>query len=123
MTPARRRLGWLTAASLLVHGWLPVVLGATLVASHGGDRYAPPDVPICAAAAASPRPSRGPECPVTHDPICLCAIFVGALTPDSGPALAPPPALRSARLRLPNRPPVRSWPVALFEARAPPAFG
>ena len=81
MTPARRRLGWLTAASLLVHGWLPVVLGATLVASHGGDRYAPPDVPICAAAAASPRPSRGPECPVTHDQICLCAIFVGALTP------------------------------------------
>ena len=122
MTPARRRLGWLAAASLLVHGWLPVVLGASLVAGDGGDRYAP-DVPICAAAAASPRPSRGPECPVTHDPICLCAIFASCLTPESGPALAPPPALRSARRRLPTRRPVRSRPVAPFEARAPPAFG
>jgi hypothetical protein len=120
MTPARRRLGWLTAASLLVHGWLPVVLGATLVASAGGDRYGP-DVPICSAAAAPPRPSRGPECPVTHDQICLCAIFTSCLTPESGPALAPPAALRSARLRLPTRPPVRSWPAARFEARAPPA--
>ena len=26
MTAARRRIGWLAAVSLLLHGWLPVVL-------------------------------------------------------------------------------------------------
>jgi hypothetical protein len=122
MTPARRRLGWLAAVSLLLHGWLPVVLGASLVAAHGGDRYAP-DVPICAAAATSPRPAPGPVCPVSHDPICLCAVFASLLAPELGPAPAPPLAIRDARRRSRTRSPASSRPVALFEARAPPHSG
>jgi Protein of unknown function (DUF2946) len=126
MTPARRRFGWLAAVSLLLQGWLPILLQVAMVAGHGND-WDPQDTPICSAAAAvaaaSPRPTRGPECPVTHDRICLCAIFANLLTPELGPAPTPPLVVRRARRRPPAQRPVRSRPVAPFEARAPPVFG
>jgi hypothetical protein len=126
MSPARRRLGWLTAVALLLHGWLPVVLQTSRIGAQAGVRD-PSDVPICSAAAAgaavASRPARGPECPVTHDPICLCAIFASLLAPDLGPAPAPPPAVRGARRRLSTRRPARSRPLSPFEARGPPVFG
>jgi hypothetical protein len=125
MLPARRWLGWFAAASVLLQGWLPVVVQASLLPSHRGERYAH-DIPICsattAAAATVPRPGQAPKCPVTHGAICLCAIFVSLLAPEPGPAPGPPPAIRSARRRLPTRLPVRSLPITPFGARAPPVF-
>ncbi len=125
MTPARRRLGWLAAASLLLQGWLTVVLQVAMVAGHGADRDAQ-DTPICSAAvavaAASSRPTQGPECPITHDPICLCAIFANLLAPELGPAPTAPVAIRGARRRLRTQRRIRPRPVAPFEARAPPAL-
>jgi hypothetical protein len=126
MTSARRRVGWLAALSLLLHGWLPVVLQASVTAGKAERRHSP-DPPICSAAVASaataPQPARGPECPVTHDPVCLCAIFASLLAPGPGATPGPPPAVRGARCRLPTRRPGRSRPIPPFEARAPPAFG
>jgi hypothetical protein len=126
MTRARRRFGWLTAVSLLLHGWLPVVLQASVTGAQAGHQD-PTYVPICSAAvagdAAASRPARGPECPVTHDPICLCAIFASLLAPDPGPTPAPPPVVRGAGRRFPRPRPLRSRPFAPFAARAPPAFG
>jgi hypothetical protein len=111
---------------LLLHGWLPVVLQASVVAGKVEGRYSP-DAPICSAAVAgaatAPQPTRGPGCPVTDDPICLCAIFASLLAPDPGPTPAPPAAVRGARYRLPRRRPGRSRPVPPFQARAPPALG
>jgi hypothetical protein len=125
MTSARRRVGWLAAASLLLHGWLPVVLQASVMAGKAEGRYSP-DAPICSAALAStasaPQPTRGPECPVTHAPVCLCAIFASLLAPDPATPV-PSEAVRGAGRRLPTRRLGHSRPVPLFEARAPPAFG
>ena len=124
MTPVRRRCGWLVTLTLLLHGWLPVVLGAALGAEEGAQRPVA-GVFICSVtrAAAASRSTPVPVCPVTHDSICLCAIFVGCLSPESGPAVAPPMPVRAARLARPVPAPARALPVASFEARAPPAFG
>jgi hypothetical protein len=126
MTSARRRVGWLAAVSLLLHGWLAVVLQASVMAGKADGRHSP-DAPICSAAVASAAtaapPTRGPQCPVTDDPICLCAMFASLLAPDRGPTPAAPAAVRGTRCRLPTRRAGRSRPIPPFEARAPPALG
>jgi len=118
MTAARRRFGRLAATSLLLHGWLPVVLAAPTTDAG--------DVPICSAPtvapAASPRSGHGPECPFSHGPICLCGLFAQVLGPEPAPMPAPPSATGSARQRRPTRISVRSRPGPLFEARAPPVL-
>lgn len=107
-----RLFGWLAAISLLVHGWLPVVLQGYLAADHAAYRLAEagPDLR---------RSGHGQECPVFHDPICLCAIFVTFLMPASAPVPAPG-IVRSARRRRFKSRPRRHRRGALFEARAPP---
>jgi hypothetical protein len=115
-----RLFGWLAAASLLAHGWLPIVVQASLAGSHGGDRHARQAAHEPAVAAPDLRRSgHGQECPIFHDPICLCAIFVSFLVPAREPVPAPV-VIRSARRRTPRPQLTRPRPVALFKARAPP---
>jgi hypothetical protein len=142
----RRLFGWLAATALLMHGWLPIVLQAALAGGHGGSHVEHHGHLTHEPAAAAPDPGRsGPEpdsipastslnaatphdlrrsgdnreCPILHDPICLCAIFVSLLMPASG--LVPAPGVvHSALRRRPRSPPRRCRRVMLFEARAPP---
>jgi hypothetical protein len=142
----RRLFGWLAAVALLTHGWLPIVLQAALAEGHGGGHVehhahpthdlaaAAPDVrrsgpePYVISASTSLRAAGAPdwrrsgdsrECPIFHDPICLCAIFVSFLMPASGPIPGPGVA-RSPRRRRPRPRPRQCRPIALFDARAPP---
>jgi hypothetical protein len=117
----RRLFGWLAAVALLTHGWLPIVLQAALAEGHGGDHVEHHDHLTHDPAAAAPdlrRSGDSRECPIFHDPICLCAIFVSFLMPASGPVPGPG-VVRSPRRR--PRPRPRRWRrITLFEARAPP---
>jgi hypothetical protein len=97
----RRVFCWLAAASLLAHGWLPVLLQASLAEHQGGARQGQNGHLTHEDAATVPDLSRSDhrqKCPIFHDPICLCAIFVSFLMPANGPVPAPGVA-RSARTR------------------------
>jgi hypothetical protein len=115
----RPLLGWLAAASLLLHGWLPILVQVSLV----GDAIPPSEHAHHAGAADAPGPvpsGEGPECPLFHGAICLCATFAKLLSPAGGPA---PGALRKAtgkRDRVPDRRRARPRRALPFEARAPP---
>jgi hypothetical protein len=113
--------GWLALASLLLHGWLPIVIQAQLVAPEAGG-HAHRANAATAAPAAVPS-GEGPECPLFHSAICLCAAFV-KLLPAWG-AFAPGVALaaRRRRSRFPGSGPSRPRPALLFDARAPPVSG
>jgi hypothetical protein len=118
----RRVFGWLAAASLLAHGWLPVVLQGSLAEHQGGAPHAHQGHLTHETAVAAPdlrRSGNGQECPIFHDPICLCAIFVSFLMPANGPVPAPGVA-RGARIRRADHHPRPPRPLAFFDARAPP---
>jgi hypothetical protein len=118
----RRLFGWLAAASLLAHGWLPIVLQASLAGHDGGARHAHHGHLIHEAAVAAPdlrRSGHGQECPIFHDPICLCAVFVSFLMPANAPVPAPA-VVQGTRRRWPRPPARRPLPVVLIKARAPP---
>jgi hypothetical protein len=79
---------------LLLHGWLPIVLQVQLTApeaaGHAHHGSAAGHAHHGSAAGAKPPrvPSgEGPECPLFHGAICLCAAFVKLL---QTPALAAP---------------------------------
>lgn len=119
---ARAACGWLVAISMLVHGWLPVLLQASFVSaaavSHAHDHHA--DAPAQTAPDAAPT-GGGQECPVLGGAICLCAAFVKLL---QTPALAAPLAaapVRRARGRFAAGRPRRQRRAALFDPRAPPS--
>jgi hypothetical protein len=117
----KRLVGWLAAASLLAHGWLPIVLQSSLAGHDGGARHAHHGHPMHEAAVAAPnlhRSGHGQDCPIFHHPICLCAVFVSFLMPASAPVPAPA-VVRGARRRWP-RPARRPLPVVVIRARAPP---
>ena len=99
-----RLLGWLAAAALLLNGWLPILLQGSLQAAaaggHGHGHHA--------AAAPGAAPSgKGPECPLFHSAICLCATFAKLLPAPTGPSPARPFAtpVRAAPLRHPQAAP------------------
>jgi hypothetical protein len=119
---ARRLVGWLAAVSLLLHGSLPIVLQVHLAGpaagghaehGHAASAAAPPSVPS----------NEGPECPLFHSAICLCAAFVKLLPAPAASALGPAFAARRRRSRFPAQRPWRRRPALLFDARAPPGFG
>jgi hypothetical protein len=110
--------GWLAVASLLLHGWLPIVIQI-----HLSDPQAPASSHSGNGTDASAPSGEAPECPVFHSAICLCATFV-KLLPAPG-ALVPGAAFaaRDRRGRFPARRPSRPRPPLPFDARAPPASG
>jgi hypothetical protein len=114
--------GWLAVASLLLHGWLPIVIQAQLVAPEAGGHAHRANAAGAAAPAAVPS-GEGPECPLLHSAICLCAAFAKLL--PAGGALSPGVAYaaRRQRNRFPAQRPSRRRPALLFDARAPPVSG
>jgi hypothetical protein len=115
-------VGWLAIASLLLHGWLPIVIQAQLVAPEAGGHAHRANAAGAAAPAAVPS-GEGPECPLLHSAICLCSAFVKLL--PAGGAFAPGVAFaaRRRRSRFPASRPSRPRPALLFDARAPPVSG
>jgi hypothetical protein len=113
-----RLLGWLAAGSLLVHGWLPILLQVSLLTSepdgHGPSHHAGAPAP-----AAAPG-GKSPECPLFHSAVCLCATFAKLLPAARAPEVVRASVRRARRQRwrrpMPPRPPRQ----LLFEARAPP---
>jgi hypothetical protein len=108
--------------SLLAHGWLPVLLQALLAEHQAGARQAQHGHLTHEAAATVPDLSRSDhrqKCPIFHDPICLCAIFVSFLMPANGPVPASG-VVRSARIRGADHQPRPPRSLAFFDARAPP---
>jgi hypothetical protein len=107
-------LAGLAAASLLLHGWLPILLQVSVLApaagAHGHAAHARGAAP----------PGKSPECPLFHGAICLCASFAKLLPAPAGPAPARLPATRAARRRRAVRRPPPRRRTALFDARAPP---
>jgi hypothetical protein len=112
--------GWLAVASLLLHGWLPIVIQIQLVAPEAGG-HAHSGNAVAAAAPSGAPSGAGPKCPVFYSAVCLCATFV-KLLPAPG-ALVPGAAFaaRDRRGRFPARRPSRPRPPLPFDARAPPA--
>jgi hypothetical protein len=115
--------GWLAAASLLLHGWLPILLQVSLLASEpGGHPHVHDAGTADGAAAPGAAPSgKSPECPLFHGVICLCAAFAKLLPAPGAPALARAPALAVRWRRRRHRGPPRQGRRLLFDARAPPA--
>jgi hypothetical protein len=119
---AQGRVGWLAIACLLLHGWLPLIIQAQLVVLEAGGHAHRANAAGAAAPAAVPF-GEGPECPLFHSAICLCAVFA-KLLPTCGP-FAPGAAFaaRRRRSRLAASRPSRPRPALLFDARAPPVSG
>ena len=122
-------LGWLAIVSLLLHGWLPIVLQVHLAAIEV--HRAPPEVHLAApevnrhahfADAVAPS-GEGSECPLFHSAICLCAAFVKLLAASGAPVSGIATAARRRRGRVPARRLSRPRPALLFAARAPPVSG
>jgi hypothetical protein len=118
---APRLLGWLAAASLLVHGWLPILLQVSLLASEPGGHGHVHDTGTADAAPGAAPSGKTPECPLFHSAICLCATFAKLLPAPGAPAVARAPALAARRRCWRRRRPPRQGRRLLFEARAPPA--
>jgi hypothetical protein len=114
-----RLIGWLAAVSLLVHGWLPILLQVHLAAAEvGGHAY---HANAADGAAPSQVPSgEGPECPLFHGSICLCATFVKLLSAPGASTPVAASVVRDKRGRFPASRPPRQRPNLLFDARAPP---
>jgi hypothetical protein len=114
-----RLLGWLAAGSLLLHGWLPILLQVSLLASEPGGQghahHAGTADPVAAPA------GKSPECPLFHSAICLCATFAKLLPAARAPAVARGPAIGARRRCWPRPMPPRQPRQLLFDARAPPA--
>ena len=119
---AKILVGWLAVASLLLHGWLPIVIQIQLVAPEAGG-HAHSENAVAAVARPADPSGEGPKCPLFHSAICLCATFV-KLLPAPG-ALVPGAAFaaRDRRSGFPARRPSKRRPALLFDARAPPASG
>jgi hypothetical protein len=125
---ARGWVGWLAVAALLLHGWLPIVLQVQLTAPEaaGHAHHGSAAGHAHNGSAASAKPPRvpsgeGPECPLFHGAICLCAAFVKLL---QTPALAAPlvaAPVRRARGRFAAGRPPRQRRAELFDPRAPPS--
>jgi hypothetical protein len=112
---------WLAIASLLLYGWLPIVLQIHLVAPEvsGHGHHAK----VAEAAPAADLPGEGRECPLFHSAICLCAAFVKLLA-TSGPSVrGAASAARRRRGRFLASRLSRTRPALLFAARAPPVSG
>jgi hypothetical protein len=122
----RRLVGWLVAISILLQGWLPVILQASLLAAEAsahGDSQAHHAHHAGAPAQGVPEPEptgKGPECPVLHSAVCLCAVLVKVLPPPAVGAVLAPATTRRARDRFRSEKPRRKDCAAPFEARAPP---
>jgi hypothetical protein len=122
----RRRVGWLVAIAILLQGWLPVVLQASLLAAEAsahGDSQGHHAHHAGAPAQSVPEPApagKGPECPVLHSAVCLCAVLVKVLPPPAVGAVLAPATTRRARGRFRSEKPRRKDCAAPFEARAPP---
>jgi hypothetical protein len=121
----RRPVGWLVAIAILLQGWLPVLLQASRLAAEAsapGDSQAHHAHHAGAPAQSVPEPApagKGPECPVLHSAVCLCAVLVKVLPPPAvGAVLAPAPT-RRARDRFRSEKPRQKDRAAPFEARAP----
>ena len=114
-----RSLGWLAAGSLLLHGWLPILLQVSLLTSEP-DGQGHPHHAGTAAPAAAPA-GKSPQCPLFHSAICLCATFAKLLSPLGAPAVAQSLAFAARRRRWPHQRAPRPPRQLLFEARAPPA--
>jgi hypothetical protein len=120
---APRLFGWLAAASLLVHGWVPILVQVSLLASEPvghGHVHVAGRADRAAAPGAAPS-GKSPECPLFHGTICLCATFAKLLPAPGAPAVARAPALAARRRRRPRGRPPRQGRRLLFDARAPPA--
>jgi hypothetical protein len=121
----RRPVGWLVAIAILLQGWLPVLFQASLLAAQAsahGDSQAHHAHHAGAPAQSVPEPKparKGPECPVLHSAVCLCAVLVKALPPADGGAVLAPATTRRVRDRFPSEK-RRTDCAAPFEARAPP---
>jgi hypothetical protein len=113
-------VGWLAVAALLLHGWLPIVIQVHLIAP-GADGHGHPGNAIAAVAPPAVPSGEGPECPLFHSAICLCATFVKLLPAPGAPASGAAFAARDRRSRFPARRPSRPRPALPFDARAPPA--
>jgi Protein of unknown function (DUF2946) len=115
--------GWLVAIAMLAHGWMPVLLQASLITAEA-DAHAHAHAhhtgePAKAAPGTAPH-GKSQECPLLGSAICLCAVLVKVLPP---PLVAVPlvaAMARSARSRIPATRPPRPGLPALFDARAPP---
>jgi hypothetical protein len=122
----RRPVGWLVAIAILLQGWLPVLLQASLLAAEAsahGDSQAHHAHHAGAPAQSVPEPGpagKGPECPVLHSAVCLCAVLVKVLPPPAVGAAFAPATTRRVRDRFPSEKPRRTDGAAPFEARAPP---
>jgi hypothetical protein len=112
-----RLLGWLAAGSLLLNGWLPVLLQASLLASAPGAHADHAGTTDPAAAPAG----KSPECPLFHSAICLCATFAKLLPAPRAPVVSSAPVLGARRRRWPRWRPRQQGRQLLFDARAPPA--
>ena len=113
--------GWLAVASLLLHGWLPIVLQVHLAAPEAS-MQAPHAHSADATPAAVPS-GEGSECPLFHSAICLCAAFVKLLPPSGASVPGVAAAARHRRGRFPASRLSRPRPALLFAARAPPVSG
>ena len=114
-----RLFGWLAAGSLLLHGWLPILLQVSLLASAPGG---PGHAHHAGTADPTAAPTgKSPECPLFHTAVCLCAIFAKLLSPPGAPAVARSSAFAARRRRWPRQRPPRQGRQLLFDARAPPA--
>jgi hypothetical protein len=122
----RRPVGWLVAIAILLQGWLPVLLQASLLAAEAsahGDTQAHHAHHAGAPAQSVPEPApagKSPECPVLHSAVCLCAVLVKVLPPAAVGTVLAPARTRRARDRFPAEKPRRKDYAAPFEARAPP---
>jgi hypothetical protein len=110
-----RLIGWLAVASLLLHGWVPIVIQIHLADPEAGAYAHSRNGPH-----ASVPSGEGPECPLLHSAICLCATFVKLLPAAGAPAPGVAFGARDRRGRFPARRPSRPRPALPFDARAPP---
>jgi len=121
---AKRRqgwFGWLAIASLLLHGWLPIVLQVHLAAPEAS-RHAHHAHSADATPDAVPS-GEGSECPLFHSAICLCAAFVKLLPASGASVPGAAAAARRRRGRFPASRLSRLRPALPFAARAPPVSG
>jgi hypothetical protein len=137
----RRAIGWTVAIAILLNGWLPILFQAAFVAAesdardsihaHHADHASADHAKHAhhtndAHASAQPEPapaptSKGPECPVLHSAVCLCAVLIKVLPAPIATGVLAAATARRVRVRLPEQRPRRSVGVAPFEARAPPS--
>jgi hypothetical protein len=109
-------LGWLAAGSLLLHGWLPILLQVSLLSSapDGHPHHAGPAAPAPAPA------GKSPQCPLFQSAICLCATFAKLLPAPRAPVVVSAAVCAARRQRWPRAMPPRQPRQLPFEARAPP---